>query len=113
MLKIFPTAIAAILLAIPAWAQDPAEDRSQDVPPEEQPQSPSAQTEQQTQGETGTATPPAENEAGSAAGEGETPLPDEDDKSILDDQTFEGEDDDFIPTEEIPVSEPIPFPTDI
>lgn len=32
---------------------------------------------------------------------------------VLDDQTFEGEDDDFIPSEEIPVDQPIPFPTDI
>ena len=32
---------------------------------------------------------------------------------VLDDQTFEGEDDDFIPSEEIPIDQPIPFPTDI
>jgi hypothetical protein len=31
----------------------------------------------------------------------------------LDDQTYEGDDDVFVPTEEIPADEPIPFPTDI
>ncbi len=35
------------------------------------------------------------------------------DESVLDDQTYEGEDDGFIPSEEVPVDEPIPFPTDI
>lgn len=38
---------------------------------------------------------------------------DEEEGSVIDDQTFEGEDDDFIPTEQIPVDEPIPFPSDI
>ena len=31
----------------------------------------------------------------------------------LDEQTYEEDDDDFIPTEEIRADEPIPFPTDI
>ena len=31
----------------------------------------------------------------------------------LDEQTYEEDDDDFVPTEEIPADEPIPFPTDI
>jgi hypothetical protein len=31
----------------------------------------------------------------------------------LDDQTYEGDDDIFVPTEEIPADEPIPFPSDI
>ena len=31
----------------------------------------------------------------------------------LDDQTYEGDDDVFVPTEEIPADEPIPFPSDI
>lgn len=35
------------------------------------------------------------------------------DGSVLDDQTYSGEDDDFIPSQEIPVDEPIPFPSDI
>jgi hypothetical protein len=32
--------------------------------------------------------------------------------SDLDNQAYEGEDDVFIPTEEIPADEPIPFPSD-
>ncbi len=31
----------------------------------------------------------------------------------LDEQSYEGDDDDFVPTEEIPADEPIPFPTNI
>jgi hypothetical protein len=31
----------------------------------------------------------------------------------LDEQTYEEDDDDFIPTEEIPADEPIPFPSNI
>jgi len=31
----------------------------------------------------------------------------------LDEQTYEEDEDEFIPTEEIPADEPIPFPTDI
>jgi hypothetical protein len=31
----------------------------------------------------------------------------------IDDQTYEEADDDFIPSEEIPADEPIPFPTNI
>lgn len=33
--------------------------------------------------------------------------------SDLDDQSYEEDDDDFVPTEEIRADEPIPFPTDI
>ena len=38
---------------------------------------------------------------------------DEENDSDLDDQTYEDDEDDFIPTEEIPADEPIPFPTNI
>jgi hypothetical protein len=31
----------------------------------------------------------------------------------LDEQTYEDDDDDFVPTEEIPADEPIPFPSNI
>ncbi len=31
----------------------------------------------------------------------------------LDEQTYEQDDDDFIPTEEVPADEPIPFPSNI
>ena len=35
------------------------------------------------------------------------------DETGLDDQTYEEEDDDFVPTVEIPVDTPIPFPSNI
>jgi hypothetical protein len=35
------------------------------------------------------------------------------DDSDLDDQTYESDDDVFVPSEEIPADEPIPFPSDI
>lgn len=50
--------------------------------------------------------------------EGEPELPGELDDAELDDtdldlQTYEEDDDDFVPTEEIPADEAIPFPSDI
>ena len=47
-----------------------------------------------------------------AAEEGED-APEEIDDSDLDEQTYEESDDDFVPTEEIPADEPIPFPSNI
>ena len=38
---------------------------------------------------------------------------DESDDSDLDDQTYGEDDDDFVPTEEVPADESIPFPTNI
>ena len=38
---------------------------------------------------------------------------DELDDSDLDDQTYEEDDDDFVPSEEVPVDTPIPFPSNI
>jgi hypothetical protein len=35
------------------------------------------------------------------------------DDSDLDEQSYEEDDDDFVPTEEIPADEPIPFPSNI
>lgn len=74
------------------------------------------------------ASPAAEEAAdeGSESADGESDGEDETDALIeeleaiydfeisdLDEQTYEEEDDDFVPTEEIPADEPIPFPTDI
>jgi hypothetical protein len=76
-------------------------------------------------------TPPAEvpdappsveagDEASAGDGEQETDSTAEDEEDLydfdisdLDDQTYEEDDDGFVPTEEIPADEPIPFPTDI
>jgi len=43
----------------------------------------------------------------------ESEEPDELDDADLDEQTYEEDDDDFVPTEEIPSDVPIPFPTNI
>ncbi len=49
-----------------------------------------------------------------AAGEADQEAADENaDDADLDEQTYERDDDIFVPTEEIPVDESIPFPTDI
>ena len=45
--------------------------------------------------------------------EGESDTSEEFDDSDLDLQTYEQDDDDFVPTEEIPADEAIPFPSDI
>lgn len=57
----------------------------------------------------------AETETGESSAEGsEDSDPVEDILDAdLDEQTYEEDDDDFIPTEEIPADEPIPFPSNI
>ncbi len=37
----------------------------------------------------------------------------EDEDADLDEQTYQADEDDFVPTEEIPADEPIPFPSNI
>lgn len=46
-------------------------------------------------------------------GDGADEVIDDVEESDLDEQTYEEDDDDFIPTEEIPADEPIPFPSNI
>ena len=79
----------SVLLALSATAQDEATGE-EDGPD-------SADAEQ------------VEDAAGSEDEEEDEELDDLD----LDEQTYEEDDDDFIPTEEIRADEPIPFPTDI
>ena len=52
-------------------------------------------------------------EAGEASEVGEADEDGELEDSDLDEQTYEGDEDDFVPSEEIPADEPIPFPSDI
>ncbi len=54
----------------------------------------------------------AEPAPGTDADEAEADTEEVDD-SDLDEQTYEEDDDDFVPSEEIPLDEPIPFPTSI
>ncbi len=62
---------------------------------------------------------PQEDASGSEAAEPVTTEPeqtdpaDEIDDSDLDEQTYEDDDDDFVPSEEIPADEPIAFPSNI
>lgn len=89
--------LLAVSLAEPLAAQD------EDVP------SPADRTE-------------PEGDAGQAGESAEADVPadfdefdefDEFDDADLDEQTYEDDDDDFVPTEEIPIDVPIPFPTNI
>jgi hypothetical protein len=76
----------SMLLALSATAQDEATDEEA---------GPGSADAEQVEDETGS--------------EDEEELEDAD----LDDQSYEEDDDDFVPTEEIRADEPIPFPTDI
>jgi len=84
MPKLLTTFLILLFLALPSGAQ------------EEQP--------------TGDAETPAESPTDTAA---DADTSEEVDDSDLDEQTYEEDDDDFVPTEEIPADEPIPFPSNI
>jgi len=86
MHRIFLTALLATLFAFSATAQDDAGDA-----------------------DSGAAAAPAESEDSATADGDEEDTDDAD----LDEQTYEEDDDDFIPSEEIPADEPIPFPSNI
>ncbi len=75
-----------------------------------------AETEEATAAEGAEAAPAVieEDEATEAdEDDNEDEIDDEIDDSDLDLQTYEEDEDDFVPTEEIPADEAIPFPTDI
>lgn len=81
--------LLTLILAFPAWTQ------------QEEAAGQAADTEEAASGVAGA------EEAGEMADEEEI------DDSDLDEQTYEEDDDDFVPTEEIPADEPIPFPSNI
>lgn len=94
-----------------------AQDAGQEPPAEED-----AAAETAPATDTGVEAASEEDEAGDAAdAEGDTAADPGIDPAFdpdiydpeLDDQTYEGDDDVFVPTEEIPADEPIPFPSDI
>lgn len=104
-------AAIALLWGAPAWSQDDGEDDRQD---DSQDTAAAAEASGQGAGDVAddaAAEPPADaagaedDAAGPAVGLDEIPE--------LDEQTYEEDDDDFIPSEEIPVDQSIPFPTDI
>lgn len=87
--------LALNFLALPAWPQS-----------------------QEAAGEVAAASDPGAQSGEPDSTAAETPDDaDEEDAGIddadLDEQTYEQDDDDFIPTEEIPADEPIPFPSNI
>lgn len=87
------TLVLLMILAIPAWTQ---EEEASGEP---------------TQEAAGNAVPElgSEEESDPAGEADEEEVEDAD----LDDQSYEEDDDDFVPTEEIPADEPIPFPSNI
>ncbi|HWM28075.1 MAG TPA: hypothetical protein VNQ14_06430 [Woeseiaceae bacterium] len=114
-------AFAAALWCAPLWAQDQPPDED-DAPAQQQEPAqrqesagaPAGGAEQEAADgrEPGTADEATEDAADGAAAE-ETADGTVADDSDLDQQTYEGDDDVFVPSEEIPVDEPIPFPSDI
>lgn len=83
--------VLLLLLGRSAWSQDPG----------------SAAEAPAAADDTPTEVPAADETA-------DQELPDENaEDADLDEQTYERDDDVFVPTEEIPVDESIPFPTDI
>lgn len=96
MLKLLAILAMALFLGRAALPQEQAGAQAdvEEEPEQQEPQEPEPGTEQEEDGAADDADP-------------------EFDESVLDDQTYEGEDDGFIPSEEVPVDEPIPFPTDI
>jgi hypothetical protein len=108
MSKSLITLLLSLLIAGPAWAQD----ESGDV---EEP----ASADTAEAGEPGEVGEPDEPEE--AAADEEAAVDDEVsqivdpefDDAALDDQSYEEDDDDFVPSQEIPADEPIPFPSNI
>ncbi len=71
--------------------------------------------EQETADQAGDTAAPETEAAAAVEADDEEASDDEEevDDSDLDLQTYEEDDDDFVPTEEIPADEPIPFPSNI
>jgi hypothetical protein len=92
MPKLLTVTILAILFAGPAWSQ------------EEPPATTTDAAEPATEVAEVAEVPEEPKVADDAA---------ETDDSDLDVQTYEEDEDDFVPTEEIPTDEPIPFPSNI
>jgi hypothetical protein len=104
MSKSLITLLLSILLAGAAWAQDDAP--AGDV---EEPETSEA-GETAESGEVGETEEPEEADA---VDEAEQIVDADFEDTALDEQTYEEDDDDFVPTEEIPADEPIPFPSNI
>jgi len=91
------TTLLALFLAGPVWPQESESGSMSGEPPESEV----------------AATGSEAADAEVSTGPEQTAEADEIDDSDLDEQTYEEDEDDFIPTEEIPVDQPIPFPSNI
>ena len=96
MSKTLLTMLLALLLASPVWSQEAESGSISGEPPPEGDEI------------SGDAVAPEDTVEEEQSDEAE-----EIDDSDLDEQTYEEDEDDFIPTEEIPVDQPIPFPSNI
>lgn len=96
MSKTLLTTLLALFLASPVWSQESEVGSVSGEPP---PDAGDVSAEAAVPEET------AEDEQSDDA--------EEIDDSDLDEQTYEEDEDDFVPTEEIPVDQPIPFPSNI
>lgn len=111
MSRFLITLLISFVLAAPPWAQDDAGDAVDPAAAEVAESGDSGEP-----GAVGAADEAVEPEEGGEtdAEEETTPIVDpEFDDEALDDQTYEEDDDDFVPSEEIPADEPIPFPSNI
>jgi hypothetical protein len=97
--------ICLIVFLVPAFCAAPA--LSQDAESAQEAGPEAAATEDATAADL--------DEAAEPEAIDDEPLIDLDDPDLadLDRQTYEEDDDDFVPTEEVPADEAIPFPTDI
>ncbi len=108
MSKSLITLLLSLLIAGPAWAQDETGDVEEPA---------SADTAEAGEpGEVGESDEPEEaaaDDEADADNEVSQIVDPEFDDAGLDEQSYEEDDDDFVPSQEIPADEPIPFPSNI
>ncbi len=111
MSRFLITLLLALVLAAPLWAQEDTGDVEEPAAAEVAESGESG--EPATVGGAAEAVEPAEGDEADAEEETTLIVDPEFDNEALDEQTYEEDDDDFVPSEEIPADEPIPFPSNI
>lgn len=113
MRQFFRTLFLAFLLISPGWSQEEPQD---DQASESEPVAAAADDEVAAAADPvaedddeGEAESPPEDPAETVVADGAPEIDDSD----LDEQTYEEDEDDFVPSEEIPTDESIPFPSNI
>lgn len=112
--------ILTLFVAVPAWAQ---EEEQEGIAAEAAPTEADSSEAGEEAGETADAGEAGEEGIAADAASTESAIDDADEAegivdpdfedADLDVQIYEEDDDDFVPTEEIPADEPIPFPSNI